>query len=324
MEKLTLIRQPIEKEFLLYDRLYESTLRSENALLNEVLMHTAHHRGKQLRPLLTLLAAKICNPVTEKTLQAAVALELLHTATLMHDDVVDNSPTRRGGPSVPALWTNKVAVLVGDYLLAKVIGITADIHNGRILAIIAHLGQMLSSGELLQLHAGGTMWITEEQYFKIIDQKTAQLFQACMEAGAESAGCTQRQRTALREFGRLFGLCFQIKDDIFDYFKDDAIGKPTGNDLREGKVTLPLIYALSHTESPRHEEMRRLADSDSLTTEQIETLIDFAKAEGGIEYAYATMERLRAEARSILEPYPDNEAKRAFLSLFDYIIKRHH
>ena len=145
-----------------------------------------------------------------------------------------------------------------------------------------------------------------------------------MKVGGYSVGASDIDIANLSKFVELLGLSFQIKDDIFDYFKDDAIGKPTGNDLREGKVTLPLIYALSHTESPRHEEMRRLADSDSLTTEQIETLIDFAKAEGGIEYAYATMERLRAEARSILEPYPDKEAKRAFLSLFDYIIKRHH
>ena len=339
MEKLTLIRQPIEKEFLLYDRLYESTLRSENALLNEVLMHTAHHRGKQLRPLLTLLAAKICNPVTEKTLQAAVALELLHTATLMHDDVVDNSPTRRGGPSVPALWTNKVAVLVGDYLLAKVIGITADIHNGRILAIIAHLGQMLSSGELLQLHAGGTMWITEEQYFKIIDQKTAQLFQACMEAGAESAGCTQRQRTALREFGRLFGLCFQIKDDIFDYSDSEEIGKPTMNDIRDGKVTLPLIISLQRAPQPEADRIRMLAEALANHDEKVDTakaeeeIKSFVLCYGGIQYANQQMEQLRTQATALLdivrEPgYPPEVAamhpspKQSLLQLLNYAIHR--
>ena len=339
MEKLTLIRQPIEKEFLLYGQLYEATLRSENPLLNEVLTHTALHRGKQLRPLLTLLAAKICNPVTEKTLQAAVALELLHTATLMHDDVVDNSPVRRGAPSVQAQWTNKVAVLVGDYLLAKVIGITADIHHGKILSIIAHLGQMLSSGELLQLHAGGTMWITEEQYFKIIDQKTAQLFQACMEAGAESAGCTQRQRTALREFGRLFGLCFQIKDDIFDYSDSEEIGKPTMNDIRDGKVTLPLIVSLQRAPQQEADRVRMLAEAlvnhdEKVNAAKVEEEIkSFVMRYQGIQYAQHKMEQLRAQAVEWLaifrDPiYPQEVAmahpspKQSLIQLLNYAINR--
>lgn len=339
MEKLTLIRQPIEKEFLLYGQLYEATLRSENPLLNEVLTHTALHRGKQLRPLLTLLAAKICNPVTEKTLQAAVALELLHTATLMHDDVVDNSPVRRGAPSVQAQWTNKVAVLVGDYLLAKVIGITADIHHGKILSIIAHLGQMLSSGELLQLHAGGTMWITEEQYFKIIDQKTAQLFQACMEAGAESAGCTQRQRTALREFGRLFGLCFQIKDDIFDYSDSEEIGKPTMNDIRDGKVTLPLIVSLQRAPQQEADRVRMLAEALANHDEKVnaakveEEIKSFVMRYQGIQYAQHKMEQLRAQAVEWLaifrDPiYPQEVAmwhpspKQSLIQLLNYAINR--
>lgn len=339
MEKLTLIRQPIEREFLLYEQLYEATLRSENPLLNEVLTHTALHRGKQLRPLLTLLAAKICNPVTEKTLQAAVALELLHTATLMHDDVVDNSPVRRGAPSVQAQWTNKVAVLVGDYLLAKVIGITADIHHGKILSIIAHLGQMLSSGELLQLHAGGTMWITEEQYFKIIDQKTAQLFQACMEAGAESAGCTQRQRTALREFGRLFGLCFQIKDDIFDYSDSEEIGKPTMNDIRDGKVTLPLIVSLQRAPQQEADRVRMLAEAlanhdEKVNAAKVEDEIkSFVMRYQGIQYAQHKMEQLRAQAVELLaifrDPiYPQEVAmlhpspKQSLIQLLNYAINR--
>ncbi|MGM9826306.1 MAG: polyprenyl synthetase family protein [Paludibacteraceae bacterium] len=339
MEKLTLIRQPIEREFLLYEQLYEATLRSENPLLNEVLTHTALHRGKQLRPLLTLLAAKICNPVTEKTLQAAVALELLHTATLMHDDVVDNSPVRRGAPSVQAQWTNKVAVLVGDYLLAKVIGITADIHHGKILSIIAQLGQMLSSGELLQLHAGGTMWITEEQYFKIIDQKTAQLFQACMEAGAESAGCTQRQRTALREFGRLFGLCFQIKDDIFDYSDSEEIGKPTMNDIRDGKVTLPLIVSLQRAPQQEADRVRMLAEALANHDEKVdaakveEEIKSFVMRYQGILYAQHKMEQLRAQAVELLAIFRDPiysqevaiqhpSPKQSLIQLLNYAINR--
>ena len=192
------------------------------------------------------------------------------------------------------------------------------------ISTISELGKELSTGEIDQIDGAKHHSIDEQTYFSIINKKTASLFQSCVKVGGYSVGASDADIANLSKFVELLGLSFQIKDDIFDYFKDDAIGKPTGNDLREGKVTLPLIYALSHTDAPRHEEMRRLADSDSLTTEQIETLIDYAKAEGGIEYAYATMERLRAEARSILEPYPDNEAKQAFLSLFDYIIKRHH
>ena len=338
MDKLSLIRKPVEQEFLLYDQLYESTLRSDNPLLNEVLTHTALHRGKQLRPLLTLLAAKICNPVTQKTLQTAVALELLHAATLMHDDVVDNSPMRRGAPSVQAQWSNKVAVLVGDYLLAKVIGITADIRNGKILSIVAHLGQMLSSGELLQLHAGGSMWITEEQYFKIIDQKTAQLFQACMEAGAESAGCTQRQRTALREFGRLFGLCFQMKDDIFDYSDSEEIGKPTMNDIRDGKVTLPLIISLQRAPREEAEHIRTLAEALATHDEHInahnaeEEIKSFVMRYQGIPYTQQKMEQLRTQAVALLDifhtPYPADSMtarptpKGSLLQLLNYAINR--
>ena len=338
MDKLSLIRKPVEQEFLLYDQLYETTLRSDNPLLNEVLTHTALHRGKQLRPLLTLLAAKICNPVTQKTLQTAVALELLHTATLMHDDVVDNSPMRRGMPSVQAQWSNKVAVLVGDYLFAKVIGITADIRHGRILSIVAHLGQMLSSGELLQLHAGSSMWITEEQYFRIIDQKTAQLFQACMGAGAESAGCTQRQRTALREFGRLFGLCFQMKDDIFDYSDSEELGKPTMNDIRDGKVTLPLIISLQRAPQQEAEHIRTIAEALASHDERInahkaeEEIKAFVMRYQGIQYANHKMEQLRTQAVALLnifhDPYPKDGAnqpptpKNALIQLLNYAINR--
>lgn len=338
MDKLSLICKPVEQDFFLYNQLYESTLRSDNSLLNEVLTYTALHRGKQLRPLLTLLAAKICNPITQKTLLSAVALELLHSATLMHDDVVDNSPIRRGAPSVQAQWTNKVAVLVGDYLLAKVIGITAEIHHGKILSIVAHLGQMLSSGELLQLHAGGSMWITEEQYFKIIDQKTAQLFQACTEAGAESAGCTQKQRTALREFGRILGLCFQMKDDILDYSDSEEIGKPTMNDIRDGKATLPLIISLQRAPQQEAEHIRNLSEALATHDEHInahkaeEEIKSFVLRYQGIQYTLQKMEQLRTQAVALLdifhEPMPKSNQmqcltpKQSLLQLLNYAINR--
>ena len=206
MDTLLEIRKPIEGSFLEFERLFDESLKSDNPLLSNVLSYVAAKRGKQLRPILVLLSAQMCNKITDKTLCTAVALELLHTASLMHDDVVDASPTRRGAESVQAHWSNKVAVLGGDYMLAKTIALIAEIRNGRILDIVSQLGRSLASGELLQLHANESMWISEEQYYRVIEQKTAKLFEACMEAGAESAGCTMRQRTALKEFGRLFGI----------------------------------------------------------------------------------------------------------------------
>ena len=261
MASLTEIRQPIENGWKQYERLMESSLRAENKLQQEVLRYVGSRRGKQLRPLLVLLAAQICNPMTDKTFRSAVALELLHTASLIHDDVVDSSDTRRGVAAVHTKWTNKVAVLIGDYMLAKVIGLTAEVRNIRILEIVANLGKSLSSGEMVQLHVGQSMWIDEAQYYQVIDQKTAQLFQACAEAGAESAGCTQRQRAALREYGRLLGLCFQIKDDIFDYSDLEEIGKPTMSDLMDGKVTLPLIEALRRAPKEEAEEIKVKGES---------------------------------------------------------------
>lgn len=262
--------------------------------------------------------------MSDGVLCGAASVELLHNASLIHDDVIDETKQRRGHDTINNTWDNHIAVLVGDFFVSNALACAIRTNDFRVISTISELGKELSTGEIDQIDVAKHHSIDEQTYFSIINKKTASLFQSCVKVGGYSVGASDIDIANLSKFVELLGLSFQIKDDIFDYFKDDAIGKPTGNDLREGKVTLPLIYALSHTESPRHEEMRRLADSDSLTTEQIETLIDFAKAEGGIEYAYATMERLRAEARSILEPYPDNEAKRAFLSLFDYIIKRHH
>lgn len=262
--------------------------------------------------------------MSDGVLCGAASVELLHNASLIHDDVIDETKQRRGHDTINNTWDNHIAVLVGDFFVSNALACAIRTNDFRVISTISELGKELSTGEIDQIDVAKHHSIDEQTYFSIINKKTASLFQSCVKVGGYSVGASDIDIANLSKFVELLGLSFQIKDDIFDYFKDDAIGKPTGNDLREGKVTLPLIYALSRTESPRHEEMRRLADSDSLTTEQIETLIDFAKAEGGIEYAYATMERLRAEARSILEPYPDNEAKRAFLSLFDYIIKRHH
>ena len=319
------IRELISSDLERLQKIIKQSLSSNSPLLNEIVDKYLETKGKQIRPIIVVLSAKFFGAeVSDGVLCGAASVELLHNASLIHDDVIDETKQRRGHATINNTWDNHIAVLVGDFFVSNALACAIRTNDFRVISTISELGKELSTGEIDQIDVAKHHSIDEQTYFSIINKKTASLFQSCVKVGGYSVGASDTDIANLSKFVELLGLSFQIKDDIFDYFKDDAIGKPTGNDLREGKVTLPLIYALSRTESPRHGEMRRLADSDSLTTEQIETLIDFAKAEGGIEYAYATMERLRAEARCILEPYPDNEAKRAFLSLFDYIIKRHH
>ena len=328
MATITEIRQPIEPAWKQYERLMEISLRADNKLQQEVLSYVGSRRGKQLRPLLVMLSAQICNPVTDKTLKSAVALELLHTASLIHDDVVDNSDTRRGIASVHTKWTNKVAVLIGDYMLAKVIGLVAEVRNIRILEIVSNLGKSLSSGEMVQLHVGQSMWIDEERYYQVIEQKTAQLFQARAEAGAESAGCTQRQRAALRDYGRLLGLCFQIKDDIFDYSDLEEIGKPTLSDLRDGKVTLPLIEALRRAPQSEAEHIRELgellaAHSESIETEKaLQEIKAFVLRFKGDEYAVQQMLTHKKQATEALNVFRDSPEKTSLIALLDYAINR--
>ena len=328
MDNLSNIRRPIETYWTQYERLMEQSLRADNKLQQEVLHYVGSRRGKQLRPLLVLLCAQICNPVTDKTLRSAVALELLHTASLIHDDVVDSSETRRGVAAVHTKWTNKVAVLIGDYMLAKVIGLVAEVRNIRILEIVSQLGRSLSSGEMVQLHVGQSMWIDEARYFQVIEQKTAQLFQACAEAGAESAGCTQRQRAALREYGRLLGICFQIKDDIFDYSDLEEIGKPTMSDLRDGKVTLPLIEALRRAPQDEAEHIREIgellaANSESPDAEKaLQEVKSFVLRFRGDEYAVQQMLGYKKQATEALAVFRDSAEKNSLLALLDFAINR--
>jgi len=329
MAGLSEIRQPIESEWKHYERLMEASLRADNKLQQEVLQYVGSRRGKQLRPLLVLLSAQICNPVTDKTHKSAVALELLHTASLIHDDVVDDSDTRRGVAAIHSKWTNKVAVLVGDYMLAKVIGLVAEVRNIRILEIVSNLGKSLSSGEMVQLHVGQSMWIDEARYLQVIEQKTAQLFQACTEAGAESAGCTQRQRAALREYGKLLGLCFQIKDDIFDYSDLEEIGKPTMSDLRDGKVTLPLIIALRRAPKDEADDIKAKgeklvangysSEEEARILEEIKTFVLRFKGE---EYAVQQMLAYKKKATEALSVFRDSAEKRSLVGLLDYAINR--
>lgn len=305
------------------------SMQADDRLQQTVLKYIAARSGKQLRPIIVMLCAQLCNPITDKTLRAAVALEMLHTASLVHDDVVDSSDTRRGQPAVHTQWSNKVAILTGDYMLAKVISLVAEVRNIRILEIVSNLGRNLSSGEMLQLHVGQSMWIDEERYLKVIDQKTAQLFQACAEAGAESAGCTPRQRNALRAYGRLLGLCFQIKDDIFDYSDLEELGKPTMSDLRDGKVTLPLIEALRRAPQDEAEDIK--AKGEKLVTNGfaqeeepriLEHIKSFVLRFKGDEYAIQRMLGYKKEATEALSVFRDSPEKKSLLALLDYAINR--
>lgn len=318
------IKQPIAAEFAEFEQAFSRALHTENPLLQAALEHVLRTRGKQLRPILVLLAAKMCHGVNEKTIQTAVALELLHTASLIHDDVVDNSPTRRGAPAVHAVWNNKVAVLVGDFLLARVIEITANLRNLKILNIVAEMGRTLSSGEIMQLHANSSIWIGEEQYMRVIDQKTAALFAACTQAGAASSGATMKQESALRQFGRELGLIFQMKDDVLDY-SEQEIGKPTLSDIRDGKATLPLIVALTRAPKPETDEVKALAEAlpaSADPSDALQRIQSFVLKYDGIRYAERCMEKHREKAQAALFAFHNDEPKSALLQLLQYTIIR--
>jgi len=322
------ILRPIEQDFLFFQKAFEQALSCDQPVLKDVLQYLLTKRGKQLRPQLVLLAAKLCRGITSKTIDTAVALELLHTSSLIHDDVVDASPMRRGHEAVHIRWTNKVAVLVGDFILARVIQLVAQVRNQRILNIIANIGGALSSGELLQLHANATMWISEEQYYRVIEQKTACLFAACCEAGAESSGATARQVSALRNFGQHLGMCFQLKDDVLDYSDSDELGKPSMGDISDGKATLPLLIALKRAPRIEADSIRQLAESlhhnaphiDPVEAEQ--EIKSFVMRYEGVRYAYQQMQVHKQKAVEELNAFHDSSTKQSLLTLLDYAINR--
>ena len=320
----------IQNEFSQYEDAFSEALGTTHPLLSQVLNYIHQQRGKQLRPILVLLSAAICRGITSKTLQTAVVLELTHTASLIHDDVVDNSPTRRGSNSVHQQWTNKIAVLTGDYMLAKVISLLAELRNANLLNIISSMSKSLTEGELLQLHAGDTMWISEKQYYQIIEQKTACLFAACSEAGAASSGATARQQKALQQFGICLGMCFQIKDDIFDYSDIEDLGKPTMNDISDGKATLPIIKSLQRANKEEVAHIKSLGEAlankaEGINTIEVEEEIkSFVLRYDGIRYAYHLMEKYRQKAVETLKVFPDNVYKNSLIALLDYAINRMH
>lgn len=322
MDGLSLIKSPITEELDRFTKLFDSSLANSNTLLNEVLIHIRKRNGKMMRPILVLLMAKLFGSVNRATLHAAVGLELLHTASLVHDDVVDESAERRGQASVNAIYNNKVSVLVGDYLLATCLVQSSMTGRNDIVEVIARLGQSLSEGELLQLSSVASTEISESVYTDVIRKKTADLFAACTAAGALSVGASPADVEKARLFGEYIGLCFQIKDDIFDYYDNPEIGKPTGNDLHEGKLTLPAIYAVNHCGDSSVREMAYKIKNGQACPEDILQFIAFVKRSKGIEYATGIMLDYRNKAIGLLSEMEDSPVKVSLSAYLDYVVER--
>lgn len=306
-----------------FNALFDHSLSHTDGMLSQALAHIRQKTGKRMRPMLILLMARNYGAVTDSTLNAAVGLELLHTASLVHDDVVDESGERRGQASLNATYNNKVAVLVGDYLLSTALLHVAYTGNKQIVQYLAELGRTLASGEILQLSNIRSQGISEDVYYQVIRQKTAALFEACCAIGALSAGAAEADIVAAKEFGCNLGMIFQIRDDIFDYFESADIGKPTGNDMAEGKLTLPVIYALNTVGDEAMFALARKVKEGTVTADEIAVLVDFTKNNGGIEYARRRMDELRMQCDAfICGSVGDREIGDALTAYVDFVIRR--
>lgn len=322
MNKIELIKQPVEKELEEFRTLFESSLTSTDPLLGEVLSYVKKRSGKMMRPILVMLMAKLFGTLNDSTFHAALSLELLHTASLIHDDVVDESNERRGQSSVNAIYNNKVSVLVGDYMLATSLKHAAHTGKVELVKLVACLGQELSEGEILQLGNTGKEDFAEDTYFDIIRKKTAALFKASAQSGAVSVGASPEEAMKAALFGEMIGIAFQIKDDIFDYFESRELGKPTGNDMMEGKLTLPALYVLNKLHDSSLNELALRIRALNASKEEIAQFVEKVKEEGGIEYAERKMYEFREKALSLL-PVSTDEAIRASLTAYiDYVIER--
>ena len=323
MDYLSLIKAPIDSDFQNFKRLFSESFTHSDGLLKQALEHIRQRAGKQMRPMLTLLCAKNYGEVTSVTQHAAVALELLHTASLVHDDVVDESMERRGQPSVNASYNNKVAVLVGDYILSTCLLHVSFTENHKILYYLSELGRTLAAGEILQLQNIKNQEISEDVYYQVIKQKTAALFETCCGIGALSAGAPEFEVERAKKFGQNLGMIFQIRDDIFDYFDSNEVGKPTGNDMAEGKLTLPVIYALNNSDFEPMKALARKVKARSINRDEIAVLVEFTKRQGGIEYAQDKMNEIACEARLFIDKYVKEKAiSDALTAYLDYVIQR--
>ena len=322
MDYLSIIRQPIESDFIEFQQRFQDSLTHPDGLLSQALNHIRQRAGKQMRPMLTLLSAKNYGEVSDVTQDAAIALELLHTASLVHDDVVEESSERRGQPSVNASYNNKVAILVGDYILSTCLQHVSFTKNHKILYYLSELGRTLAAGEILQLQNINNQEISEEVYYQVIKQKTAALFETCCGIGALSAGASDDEVEKAKKFGQDLGVIFQIRDDIFDYFDSKEIGKPTGNDMAEGKLTLPVIYALNNTDFEAMQTLAKKVKARTINPDEIAVLVEFTKQHGGIEYAEQRMEEIAREAQEYITQYVKQDLKESYTAYLEYVIQR--
>ncbi len=316
------IKRPINEEMKLFEQKFYQSMQSNVALLDKVTRFIVTTKGKQMRPMFVFLCAKLVGTVNEKTFRGASMIELIHTATLVHDDVVDESFKRRNFFSINALWKNKIAVLVGDYLLSKSVLLSTDNKDYDLLSVISRTIREMSEGELLQLEKARKLDITEDVYYEIIRQKTATLIAACCEIGVLSNDADETLAKKMQDFGTYTGLAFQIKDDLFDYLSSNVIGKPVGIDIKEQKMTLPLIHTLKNASEKDYQYYFKTIKKYNNDPKRVKELIEFVKKSGGLEYAISVMKDFQQKAKNILNEFPDSESKKSLHLMLDYVIER--
>lgn len=316
------IKRPINEEMKLFEQKFYESMQSKVPLLDKVTRFIVTTKGKQMRPMFVFLCAKLIGDVNEKTYRGASMIELIHTATLVHDDVVDESFKRRNFFSINALWKNKIAVLVGDFLLSKAVLLSTDYKDYDLLSVISRTIREMSEGELLQLEKARKLDITEDVYYEIIRQKTATLIAACCEIGALSNDADEELAKKMMQFGTYTGMAFQIKDDLFDYLSSNVIGKPVGIDIKEQKMTLPLIHTLKIANEKDRKYYFNTIKRYNNDQKRVKELINFVKSSGGLEYAIKVMKDFQQKAKDILNEFPDSEPKRSLLIMLDYVIER--
>lgn len=322
MNPIKIIKQPIQEEIRLFEGKFKDSLSSNVSLLDKVLHYIVKRKGKQMRPMFVFLTNKMFGEITESTYRAASLIELLHTATLVHDDVIDDANMRRGFFSINALWKNKIAVLVGDYLLSQGLLLSLENEEYNLLQIVSKAVKEMSEGELLQIEKARRLDIEEDIYFEIIRQKTATLIAACCACGATTANQSKEIIEKMRQFGEYTGIAFQMKDDLFDYYNDDVIGKPTGIDIKEQKMTLPLIYTLKHANKKEYKFIIQTVKNHSTNNERVSKVLSLVKDSGGIEYTIEKMKYFQQKAIKLLKTFDDNESRKSLELLVNYVIER--
>ena len=316
------IKKPIHDNLLDFEKKFKASMKSPVPLLETVTSYIYRRKGKQMRPMFVFLSAKVCGEVNESTYRAASLIELLHTASLIHDDVVDESYERRGFFSINALWKSKIAVLVGDYILSKGVLLSVERKEYQLLEIVSEAVREMSEGELLQIQKVRRLDITMDEYFEIIRKKTAALIAACTACGAKSAGANDEQVKTMKEFGELTGIAFQIKDDLLDYTKSGLTGKPSSNDIKEKKMTLPLIFALNKCPFSEKRKVISLIKHHNRNSDKVEVVIEFVKKYGGLDFAENKMYEYKNLAISKLDNFPDTDFKKSLIDLVEFTTQR--